>query len=107
MMGFAIFFGAAVFEIAGCYLVWQALRTGQLWLWAPALVALALFAWILTLTGTASAGRAFAIYGGIYILASLIFMGSVEGVRLDHWDILGAGLALAGAAVIYFAPRGA
>lgn len=105
-MSYAFFFGAAVFEILGCYLVWQALRTGQHWLWAPALAALALFAWILTLTGTDSAGRAFAIYGGIYILASLIFMGAVEGVRLDQWDIIGAGLAIAGAAVIYFAPRG-
>lgn len=106
-MGFAIFFGAAVFEIAGCYFVWQATRTGQPWLWAPALVALALFAWLLTLTGTDSAGRAFAVYGGIYILASLIFMGSVEGVRINQWDIIGASLAIAGAAVIYFAPRAA
>jgi small multidrug resistance family-3 protein len=106
-MGFAIFFGAAIFEIFGCYLVWQAMRTGQLWLWAPALIALALFAWLLTFTGTDSAGRAFAIYGGIYILASLIFTRVFEGVRLDQWDMIGAGLAIAGAAVIYFAPRGA
>lgn len=105
-MPFAIFFGAAVFEIAGCYLIWQALRLGQHWLWAPALICLALFGLLLALTGTESAGRAFAIYGGIYIAASLAFMVTVEKVRPDLWDIAGVAICLIGASVIFFAPRG-
>lgn len=101
-----LFVGAAICEIGGCYLVWQALRLNQLWLWAPALVALGLFAWLLALTGSDSAGRIFAVYGGIYIAASVVFMLTVERIRPDAWDIAGALICLVGAAMIFFAPRG-
>jgi small multidrug resistance family-3 protein len=100
-----VFGAAALFEIAGCYLVWQALRLGQPLLWAPALMALALFAYLLTLTGADSAGRTFAVYGGIYIVASLVFMVLGERVRPDLWDLAGGMLCLIGAAVIFFGPR--
>jgi small multidrug resistance family-3 protein len=106
-MTFALFFAAAAFEIGGCYLVWLAMRQDQPLLWLPAIAALGLFGYLLSLAGAESAGRAFAIYGGIYILASVVFMAGVEGVRPDRWDLVGASLALAGAAVIFFAPRGA
>ena len=46
-MRFFLFLMAAAFEIGGCYLVWQAWRTGQLWLWLPAVIALGAFAWLL------------------------------------------------------------
>ena len=105
-MPIAMFVGAAVFEIAGCYLVWIAMRQGHLWLWAPALMCLALFAALLALTGSDSAGRAFAVYGGIYIAASVAFMAGVEKVRPDLWDLTGVAICLLGAAVIFFAPRG-
>lgn len=104
-VSFLIFLAAAIFEIGGCYLVWLAVRNGQPWLWLPAVLSLAFFGYLLSLTETSSAGRAFAIYGGIYILASVVFMGAIEGVRPDRWDLLGTGLALAGAMVIFFAPR--
>jgi small multidrug resistance family-3 protein len=104
-MQFALFAGAAAFEIGGCYLVWQALRLAQHWLWLPALACLGIFALLLALTGTESAGRAFAIYGGIYIAASVAFMASVERVRPDGWDLAGVAICLAGAALIFFAPR--
>ena len=100
-----LFVGAAICEIGGCYLVWQALRLNQLWLWAPALVALGLFAWLLALAGSDSAGRIFAVYGGIYIAASVVFMLTIERIRPDAWDITGALICLVGAAVIFFAPR--
>ena len=51
-------------EIVGCYLPWLVLRQGKpWWLLLPAAVALALFAWLLTLHPTA-AGRTYAAYGG-------------------------------------------
>ena len=104
-MTFVLFFLATAFEIGGCYLVWLAARQGHVWLWLPAILALAAFGYLLSLTGTESAGRAFAVYGGIYILASIAFMAGVEGVRPDLWDIAGGALALVGAALIVFAPR--
>jgi len=48
----------------------------------------------------------FAVYGGIYIAASLVFMAVVEKVRPDAWDLAGGLICIVGAAVIYFAPRG-
>jgi small multidrug resistance family-3 protein len=68
-------------------------------------LALAGFALLLALTPPAHAGRSFAAYGGVYIAASLGWLWLVEKTRPDHWDILGGALALAGAAVILFAPR--
>ena len=34
-------------------------------------------------------------------------MAGFEGIRPDRWDMIGVALALAGAAVIFFGPRGA
>ena len=102
-----LFILAAALEIGGCWLVWQAWKNGILWLWLPALVALSGFAWALALTGLDSAGRAFAVYGGVYIAASVLFMGFVEGIRPDRWDLVGAAICICGAAVIFLGPRGA
>ena len=104
-MQLPLFALAALCEMGGCFLVWQAWRSQQAWLWLPALLALALFAWLLALAGTDSAGRAFAVYGGIYIAASLVFMATVEHIRPDRWDLIGAAICLLGAAVILWAPR--
>jgi small multidrug resistance family-3 protein len=105
-MRFLLFLGAAVLEIGGCYLIWLAIRNGEHWLWLPAVGALALFGLLLALSGTESASRAFAVYGGVYIMASVIFMAGVERVRPDGWDLLGAAICIGGAALIFFAPRG-
>jgi small multidrug resistance family-3 protein len=51
------------------------------------------------------AGRAYAAYGGVYIAASLVWMWLVEKSPPDRWDLAGAALCLAGAAMIIYAPR--
>lgn len=103
---FALFALAALFEIAGCFAFWMALRQGKSALWLAAGVAsLVVFAWLLTLVDVAAAGRAYAIYGGVYIAAALAWLWSVEGVRPDRWDLIGAGVCIFGAALILFAPR--
>lgn len=104
----AIYAGAAIAEIAGCFAFWAWLRNGQSVLWLmPGMLALAAFAWLLTLAPSDHAGRAYAAYGGIYIVASLLWLWGVEGRTLDRWDLLGGALALMAAAIILFAPRGA
>lgn len=98
---------AAVAEIAGCYAFWAWLRLGKsVWWLVPGLMSLALFAWALTWVDSAAAGRAFAAYGGVYICASILWLWLVEQVRPDRWDLIGAAICLAGAAVIVLAPRG-
>ncbi|WP_082684631.1 YnfA family protein [Aureimonas ureilytica] len=102
-----IYAGAALAEIAGCFAFWAVLRSGRSALWlAPGLACLVLFALLLTRVDAAFAGRAYAAYGGVYILASLGWLWAAEGVRPDRFDLLGAVLCLAGACVILLAPRG-
>ncbi len=98
---------AAIAEIAGCYAFWAWLRLGKSPLWAiPGVAALIVFAWALTLVETSHAGRAYAAYGGIYIVAAIAWLWTVEGARPDRWDIIGGLVALIGTAIILFGPRG-
>ena len=102
-----VYVGAALAEIAGCFAFWAWLRLGKsVWWVVPGMASLALFAWLLTLADTAAAGRAFAAYGGIYIAAALCWMGAVERVAPDRWDLAGGALCLAGCLVILLAPHG-
>lgn len=99
---------AALAEIVGCFAFWAWLRQGQSPLWIlPGTVSLVAFAWLLTLTPAENAGRAYAAYGGVYIVASLLWLWLAEGKIPDRWDITGGGLALVAAGIILFAPRGA
>ncbi len=97
----------AVAEIVGCYLPYLWLRAGRsAWLLLPAAASLALFAWLLTLHPAAS-GRVYAAYGGVYVGVAILWLWLVDGIRPTTWDVLGSGVALAGMAIIVFAPRGA
>jgi len=102
------FVGAAVAEIAGCYSFWAWLRLGRSPLWTiPGVLSLIAFAWLLTLVDTTNAGRGYATYGGVYIATALVWLWIAEGVRPDRWDLIGAVVCLAGAAIILFGPRAA
>lgn len=102
----SIYLAAALAEIAGCFAFWAVLRLGQTAFWlVPGLVSLAAFAWLLTLSPAEVAGRSYAVYGGVYIVASLAWLWLVEGVRPVPTDLIGAALCLGGAAVIFVGPR--
>ena len=80
MLNYLWFFLAALFEIFGCYAFWLWLRQGKNALWViPALVSLTVFALLLTRVEAAYAGRAYAAYGGIYIVASIAWLGWSSG----------------------------
>ncbi|MGK9170644.1 YnfA family protein [Inquilinus limosus] len=101
MTSILAFILAAVAEIAGCFAFWAWLRLDRsAWWTLPGIASLILFALLLTRVDAAFAGRAYAAYGGIYIVASLFWLWVVEGSRPDRFDLLGALLCLAGAAVI-------
>ncbi|MNT92793.1 hypothetical protein D3C72_2341340 [compost metagenome] len=70
------------------------------------MLSLIAFAWLLTLVPAEAAGRAFAAYGGVYIVASLAWMALVEKTTPDRWDLIGGAVCLIGAGVILFGPRG-
>lgn len=106
MLTVAAYVGAALAEIAGCFAFWAWARLDRSPLWlVPGLASLALFAWLLTLVDSDAAGRAYAAYGGVYIATALGWLWLAEGVRPDRWDLIGAAIALVGAAVILLGPR--
>lgn len=107
MTAIAIYFAAALAEIAGCFAFWAWFRLGHSPMWLlPGMMSLAAFAWLLALSPADQAGRAYAVYGGIYIISSFLWLWLMEGQRPDHWDAIGAAICLTGAAIILWAPRG-
>ncbi|MBL0900507.1 MAG: YnfA family protein [Reyranella sp.] len=106
MKSVAAYVGAAFLEIAGCFAFWAWLRLGASpWWIVPGVAALTVFAWLLTFIDTDAAGRAYAAYGGIYIVATLVWLWAIEGTRPDRWDVTGAIVCLVGAGIILFAPH--
>ena len=100
-----LFVITAVAEIVGCYLPYLWLKkNGSAWLLVPALASLALFAWLLTLHPT-EAGRVYAAYGGVYVAVALLWLWIVDGSRPTAWDFIGAGVTVAGMAIIMMGPR--
>ena len=107
MSQFFIYALAALAEIAGCFAFWAWLRMDKsVWFLLPGVASLILFAVLLTFIDTEAAGRAYAAYGGIYIIASLLWLRMAENYMPDRWDIAGGLVTLAGAGIILLGPRG-
>lgn len=101
-----LFIAAGLAEIGGGYLIWRWLREG-----APPIVGivgaaiLVLYGIVPTLQRSSDFGRIYAAYGGVFVVASLLWGWGVDGFRPDRYDWIGAIVVLAGVAIIYFAPR--
>lgn len=100
-----LFLITAVAEILGCYLpsLWLTQGRSAWWL-VPGAISLAVFAWLLSLHPAAS-GRVYAAYGGVYIFVAVLWLWAVDGIKPTQWDLIGASVAIAGMAIIMFAPR--
>ena len=106
MVTFFAYVGAAVAEIAGCFSFWAWLKLDKsIWWLIPGISSLILFGYLLTLVESSHAGRAYAAYGGVYIVSSLLWLWLIEGTKPNLTDIMGASLCLIGAAVIILGPR--
>nr|WP_210318629.1 YnfA family protein [Alsobacter metallidurans] len=106
VMSLLAYAGAALAEIAGCFAFWAWLRLDRSPYWLlPGMVSLALFAYLLTLVESEAAGRAYAAYGGIYIVAAILWLWGFEGHRPDRWDLAGGAICLLGTSIIIFGPR--
>ncbi len=102
-----LFIAAGLAEIGGGYLIWRWLREG-----APIIfgvlggIILVGYGVIPTLQRSDDFGRIYAAYGGVFVVASLLWGWGFNGMRPDRWDLTGAAVVLAGVGIIYFAPRG-
>lgn len=103
----ALFAAAALAEIGGAYLVWQAVRAGRPW-WLAIVGGLALFAYgfAASLQPDPHFGRILAAYGGVFVAASLGWGVVFDGFHPDRFDVAGAAICLLGVAVIMYSPRG-
>ncbi|ALE04965.1 hypothetical protein AL755_04795 [Arthrobacter sp. ERGS1:01] len=102
----ALFVLAAVAEIGGAWLVWQAVREDKSWWWAGlGVVALGAYGFIAALQPDANFGRVLAAYGGVFIAGSLVWAMIFDKFTPDRWDVIGALICLSGVSVIMFAPR--
>lgn len=80
MKAYLLFSVAALAEIAGCFAFWAWWRLDKpVWWLVPGLMSLAVFAAALALVPSEAAGRTYAAYGGIYIVASILWLWLVEG----------------------------
>ncbi|MCD2186183.1 YnfA family protein [Actinomycetospora soli] len=102
----ALFVLAALLEIGGAWLVWQAVREGRAWWWAGlGVLALGLYGFVAAFQPDAQFGRILAAYGGVFVAGSLVWGMVLDGYRPDRFDLLGAFVCLVGVAIIMYAPR--
>ncbi len=100
-----LFVLAGLCEIGGGYLFWLWLREGKsAWLALIGTIILAIYAVLPTLQ-TVNFGRAYAAYGGVFVVLSILWGWRVDGVTPDKYDWLGGWIALLGVLVIMYAPR--
>ena len=98
---FYIFFLAAFFEILGCYSFWLVFKEQKSSFYLIlGIVSLIIFAYLLTKVNLEFAGRAYVIYGGVYIVASLAWLYFVEKQLFNNWDIIGSFIVFMGILVI-------
>ncbi len=104
-MSLALFLAAAMLEIGGGYLVWLWLREKK-GLAVGLAGGVVLFCYgILPTLQAASFGRVYAAYGGIFVVASILWGPLVDKKQPDRAEIVGALVTLIGAVVIMYAPR--
>ena len=101
-----LFVAAAAAEIGGVLLIWRGLREGQGPLPTLAgVAALAAYGGLAALQPDAHFGRVLAAYGGVFVAGSLVCAVALDHFRPDRFDLLGAAISLAGAALVIWAPR--
>ena len=105
IVSLALFFATALFEIGGGYLVWLWLREKRgLLLGVIGGIVLFIYGIIPTLQ-PAHFSRVYAAYGGIFIVSSIVWGFMIDKKKPDRYEIIGALVALVGAAIIMYAPR--
>jgi len=100
-----LFILAAIAEIGGAWLIWQAVRENRGW-WLAVLgvIALGAYGFVAAFQPDANFGRVLAAYGGVFVAGSLAWGIVVDGFKPTLWDYVGSAVALLGAAIIIFAP---
>jgi len=101
----SLFIVAGVCEIGGGWLMWKWLRDDKPGWWGlVGAVVLILYGIIPTLQAS-HFGRVYAVYGGFFIVLSLLWGWYFDGNRPDWPDVVGGTIALVGVCVMMYWPR--
>ena len=97
----SLFLLASLAEIGGGWLIWQWLREGRgALLGLIGGIVLIAYGVIPTWQTEPAFGRVYAAYGGIFIVLSILWGWKIDGWQPDRYDLLGAGIAMVGVAII-------
>eukprot|EP00747_Dinoflagellata_sp_TGD_P172118 gnl/TRDRNA2_/TRDRNA2_207846_c0_seq1.p2 gnl/TRDRNA2_/TRDRNA2_207846_c0~~gnl/TRDRNA2_/TRDRNA2_207846_c0_seq1.p2 ORF type:complete len:136 (-),score=19.68 gnl/TRDRNA2_/TRDRNA2_207846_c0_seq1:251-658(-) len=103
----ALFLAAGVCEIGGGWAVWKCLREGKAVWWSYiGNFLLVCYGVVPTLQRLDDFGRLYAVYGGYFIVLSLIWGWLMDGKRPDIGDVVGGFVALVGVLMMLYWPRG-
>ena len=100
-----LFVIAGLCEIGGGWMVWQWLRESRPSWWGLAGGIILILYGIIPTFQTAHFGRVYAVYGGFFIVLSLLWGWCFDGDQPDRMDVIGATIALVGVAVMMYWPR--
>jgi small multidrug resistance family-3 protein len=100
-----LFIVAGLCEIGGGYLVWQSCRNGASWILGLCGAALLVTYGVVPTYEPTHFGRAYAAYGGVFVLLSVFWGWIIDRVTPDRFDLIGGALCLAGVAVMMYSPR--
>ena len=100
-----LFLVAGLCEIGGGWLVWQWLREGRGLKWGLVGVLVLILYGIIPTFQPAHFGRVYAMYGGFFIVLSLLWGWIFDGNIPDRFDVIGAAVSVAGVCIIMYWPR--
>jgi small multidrug resistance family-3 protein len=100
-----LFLAAGLAEVGGGYLVWLWLRENKTFMLALAAVPVLFLYGVLPTLQTPHFGRVYAAYGGVFVVVALLWGWWVDGRRPDAFDVIGAGVVIAGVSLIMWGPR--
>ena len=100
-----LFIVAGLAEIGGGYLFWQWVRNNRSIYWGLLGAALLILYGLIPPFQPTHFGRAYAAYGGVFIVLSLLWGYLIDHIQPDRYDIVGAGICLVGVIVIMYFPR--
>jgi small multidrug resistance family-3 protein len=101
----SLFVVAGVCEIAGGWMIWKWARDGWPGWWGLLGGVILILYGIIPTLQAAHFGRVYAVYGGFFIVLSLLWGWWLDGNRPDWPDVAGAAIALAGVCVMMYWPR--
>lgn len=100
-----IFVLAGLFEIGGGYLIWLWVKEEKpIWYSLFGGILLICYGFVATFQPNNFA-RTYAVYGGIFIIMSLIWAYKFDNFKPDKYDIIGAIVVFVGISIILFTKR--